>query len=255
MYGTPRSLWEAGNGGGGVGGPGAVDEPNEEAALAVLRKAPSARSMNDLNVLLRWLPSLRVKVFEELSEDALRSLCSKVQFETMDARAVVFRQGDPSARLYVILRGSVSVWVNDEQRTLDAVQAEAAAAHDGTDSPNASAKLPKQSSKDSPAPVPAAAVAAAPVQRPPASPMAGPAKDPSAEGGPSPSPHPPVRSGLATDVQSPPIFTSCAVVCCCAVWCVAGGRCAARRVLCQARERIGESQIRALPLHRRPCKL
>ncbi len=71
------------------------EEPNEEAAMQALKKPPGQRSLHDLEVLVRWIPTLHVKVFEELSADALRSLCSQVLYEVMEPKHVVFRQGDP----------------------------------------------------------------------------------------------------------------------------------------------------------------
>ena len=56
----------------------------------------------------------KIKLFEGLPEAALRALTEKTSRRALPADSVVVREGDVSDSLYVILKGSVKIYLRDE---------------------------------------------------------------------------------------------------------------------------------------------
>eukprot|EP00297_Palpitomonas_bilix_P001820 CAMPEP_0113904050 /NCGR_PEP_ID=MMETSP0780_2-20120614/22968_1 /TAXON_ID=652834 /ORGANISM="Palpitomonas bilix" /LENGTH=1035 /DNA_ID=CAMNT_0000897479 /DNA_START=328 /DNA_END=3435 /DNA_ORIENTATION=+ /assembly_acc=CAM_ASM_000599 len=69
------------------------------------------RSMNDAIHIRTMLRGLNIKVFESLSSFQLRDLCYNLGFIELEARTVVFNQGDDGDVFYVIVSGTCSVQV------------------------------------------------------------------------------------------------------------------------------------------------
>ena len=80
--------------------------------LSILQSPPELRSDTQRSHLIKWLRSHNSVLLKELSNKVLDALCSKVVFQTFPSQKVVFKQGAPSDAFYIILTGSVSIWIN-----------------------------------------------------------------------------------------------------------------------------------------------
>ncbi len=88
-----------------------------ELCKRIIQKPPSERSENDLDVLFCWATTaLNCKLFSELKESVVKAVCAKMVWEEIAADSVVFRQGDTSDKLYIVIKGSVSVWIGRKKQ-------------------------------------------------------------------------------------------------------------------------------------------
>lgn len=90
-----------------------------ERAVTILQTDPYLRTADDLAYLEEWIVSLRTSFFKELDAALIRELCKVVSYEKIPANKTVFRQGDQANRLYVIIRGSVSLWVTNDKHDME----------------------------------------------------------------------------------------------------------------------------------------
>jgi CRP-like cAMP-binding protein len=69
--------------------------------------------------MVDWLTTYKIQIFQALSRADLTTLCAQARTQRLAPRAVVFRQGDISQKLYIILEGSVGVYVKDSENEYD----------------------------------------------------------------------------------------------------------------------------------------
>ena len=91
-----------------------VEPPRiDDATIAVLRMAPHERSDSSVDLLFSYMTSLKnTLLLKQLTPDALRHLCrTDLRFEAWQPNAIVFYQGADSDSCFLMLRGTVSIWI------------------------------------------------------------------------------------------------------------------------------------------------
>ena len=88
-----------------------------EAAIApfleVLAKESWERDEKDVDLLYSFVK--KIKFFQELEENMSRDLCKMFKLEEYDEDEIVVRQGDEGDSFYIILYGSVSIWLEPKE--------------------------------------------------------------------------------------------------------------------------------------------
>ena len=89
-----------------------IPSPEEEAkAFSILKKSPEQRTDNDVELLFNWIDTLKCSFFEDNTDARNKDLCRCMHYEKLEPNTTLFKQGDESDKLYVIIRGSVGIWV------------------------------------------------------------------------------------------------------------------------------------------------
>lgn len=87
--------------------------------IEIFRKEPSLRTPLEVETLFQFMsaPGLRTEaLLHLLTLDALKSLCAtSLQFQSWSTMSIVFLQGSISNACYIILSGTLSIWVNAEK--------------------------------------------------------------------------------------------------------------------------------------------
>ena len=86
---------------------------NEE-LMEVISKPTAVRTMTDMRIIFKNLRAL--KAFERMSNFVLLQLCAVVLHISVGDGKYVFRQGTPGKEWYILLRGSVSIFVRDGEQ-------------------------------------------------------------------------------------------------------------------------------------------
>ena len=81
--------------------------------LAVLAKESWERDEKDVDLLYSFVR--KIKFFTELEENMSRDLCKMFKLEEYDEDEIVVRQGDEGDSFYIILYGSVSIWLEPKE--------------------------------------------------------------------------------------------------------------------------------------------
>jgi CRP-like cAMP-binding protein len=76
-----------------------------------LHTDPKDRTETDVETLHKWLAGMKIPLFHEIGLEASKDLCRHCNYEKIPASNTVFRQGDKADKLYIIIRGSVSLYV------------------------------------------------------------------------------------------------------------------------------------------------
>jgi hypothetical protein len=91
----------------------------EISALSILRKSPADRSNDEIDEVWGWISTSHPRLFAEFSganssvtraASAGRALCARLRYHAYGKREQLFQQGDPADAVYMIIRGSVSMW-------------------------------------------------------------------------------------------------------------------------------------------------
>ncbi|UPR01787.1 cAMP-dependent protein kinase [Chloropicon primus] len=81
--------------------------------LEVLAKESWERDEKDVDLLYSFVK--KMKFFTELEENLSRDLCKMFKLEEYDEDEIVVRQGDEGDSFYIILYGSVSIWLEPKE--------------------------------------------------------------------------------------------------------------------------------------------
>ncbi|KAL7749167.1 Rap guanine nucleotide exchange factor-like 1 [Sorochytrium milnesiophthora] len=81
------------------------------AVLRVLQLLPIGRNKADVEMVCKKLRSLKLKAFDKFSDYTLGELCKVAGWEFMPRESVVFRQGETGTKWYVIMAGTVDIFV------------------------------------------------------------------------------------------------------------------------------------------------
>ncbi|XP_033116831.1 uncharacterized protein LOC117116849 isoform X2 [Anneissia japonica] len=87
-----------------------------EKVVSVLSARPSVRKENDINVLVPWF-QVRSDLFKKLQKETLKDIIRNCEFREYESDHLIIRQGDEGHSFYIILRGTVSIYIrytNDE---------------------------------------------------------------------------------------------------------------------------------------------
>lgn len=113
----------------------------QDKCLAILKK--TERTEADTAFLIQWIKEQRMGFFDTMPPDTLKQVCAKMtyaprtacpspwlsctrlicdlcscsrsrarRYESAKAKSVIFKQGDHADKLYILIRGSVSIWVH-----------------------------------------------------------------------------------------------------------------------------------------------
>src|SRR5262245_17883336 len=78
-------------------------------AFSVLSKPPAERTGQSIDSVVQWLRGL--KLFKQLDEAIVRDVALNCDIETYDTDHVLIRQGERGDCFYIILQGSVAIYV------------------------------------------------------------------------------------------------------------------------------------------------
>lgn len=92
---------------------------NVDLITKVLQEPPQQRSISNITLLKSQFRL--IKAFNQISNFMLSQICDIVTMITYDSNRVVFKQGDVGTTWFVILKGSVQVFVNKAGNILDSV--------------------------------------------------------------------------------------------------------------------------------------
>jgi len=88
-------------------------------SVAILQKDPSLRTDEDIDFLYKWLQTLKIHLVHEHSPELIKELCRTMKFERVAANQTVMKQGDVANKLYIIIKGSVSLYVINDHRDME----------------------------------------------------------------------------------------------------------------------------------------
>ncbi|KAK3596919.1 hypothetical protein CHS0354_031697 [Potamilus streckersoni] len=93
-----------------------------ERVLSVIRKPPELRAEFECQELVSWFRNKSV-LFRPLKTDIVADVIRHCAFERRNVDSVIIRQGETGDRLYIILKGSLSVYVQqDKENTHEILQ-------------------------------------------------------------------------------------------------------------------------------------
>eukprot|EP00981_Chlorochromonas_danica_P006869 scaffold1498_cov180-Ochromonas_danica.AAC.20 len=84
----------------------------KEGVVKILSKVREKRSNQELDAVAAYLYR-RVPFFQKFTMQHVVELCRVAETVTIWGRSVLFKQGQIGQAFYVILSGTVEVWVND----------------------------------------------------------------------------------------------------------------------------------------------
>uniref|UniRef100_A0A2C9KHM5 Cyclic nucleotide-binding domain-containing protein n=1 Tax=Biomphalaria glabrata TaxID=6526 RepID=A0A2C9KHM5_BIOGL len=79
--------------------------------IAIISKASNQRQLSELEAHIPWLRK-RVALFTDINDNELLDVVKFCQYVTCSADDVIVRQGEQGDRMYVLLRGSASVYID-----------------------------------------------------------------------------------------------------------------------------------------------
>ncbi|KAK7012116.1 cAMP-dependent protein kinase regulatory subunit [Biomphalaria glabrata] len=79
--------------------------------IAIISKASNQRQLSELEAHIPWLRK-RVALFTDINDHELLDVVKFCQYVTCSADDVIVRQGEQGDRMYVLLRGSASVYID-----------------------------------------------------------------------------------------------------------------------------------------------
>lgn len=79
-------------------------------AVSILKRPPASRSASDHRLVMEWLNMCHPRLFHEFSSGVVRDLVARLEYAAFAKREVIFQQGEPADRMYVLIRGSVTMW-------------------------------------------------------------------------------------------------------------------------------------------------
>ncbi|KAL8608902.1 hypothetical protein ACOMHN_063031 [Nucella lapillus] len=82
-----------------------------DAVIDVISRPPADRSDIDINGILTWLRR-RTELLPQLDQDTVKEVVKYCGYETAESDDVILRQGDEADRMYIILRGNISVYID-----------------------------------------------------------------------------------------------------------------------------------------------
>lgn len=87
--------------------------------LEVLRKKGSDRTEKDISHLMKYVKKKvkNIVFLKSTSKSLLRHLCSTFALEEYEPGDIIFRQGDIGEKFYVILQGSVGIYIQKDAQT------------------------------------------------------------------------------------------------------------------------------------------
>ncbi|XP_071956904.1 uncharacterized protein [Antedon mediterranea] len=81
-----------------------------EKVVSVLSAHPHARQEKDINILVPWF-KLKSDIFKKLKTETLKDIIRNCEFREFEPDHVIIRQGDEGHSFYIILRGTVSIYI------------------------------------------------------------------------------------------------------------------------------------------------
>jgi CRP-like cAMP-binding protein len=86
----------------------------------ILKKDPYKRSEANIGMLCRLLENASSDsvMFNQLPEALKQKMCKFMRYEKHEEGGVVIQQGDPGSKMFIVLTGSASVYMNPQRSTL-----------------------------------------------------------------------------------------------------------------------------------------
>ncbi|CAH1803172.1 unnamed protein product, partial [Owenia fusiformis] len=84
-----------------------------ENVVKVISKLPSERHDEDIEILLPWFRK-KSDLFRNVKSDIIKDILRECRFINREENDVVIKQGERGDCFYIILRGSVSVYINTQ---------------------------------------------------------------------------------------------------------------------------------------------
>ena len=91
---------------------------SEIQAIRILKKKPVHRTASEHQHVHEWLTSAHPRLFHEFSTSVVRELVTRLKYSVFARREIVFHQGDEADAMYVLIRGSVSMWALPIERKI-----------------------------------------------------------------------------------------------------------------------------------------
>jgi len=87
-----------------------IDFIDFKLAILVLQKPTDHRSLNEINLLVKSVEN--VDFFQKYDNDTKEQICKFMTYQSMKKGETLFEIGSVGTTFYIILKGSIGIWVN-----------------------------------------------------------------------------------------------------------------------------------------------